>query len=175
MSVDFHIPKRRSVAIADLRKRWLELCREILNFLPSPALEIYATWNNPTDAVAPLMDDAALLGVTTGWYRVDLVNITQAYVSYLGLDAGISREVYGVRLGVGQLALNTAWSILGAEAMCELGGSEIEDEGFISSGGGPLHCGDLLQCLKMTRRGQEILRLAEVEYKRALPQQRLTG
>jgi hypothetical protein len=60
-----------------------------------------------------------------------------------------------ITLNVGQPPLNVLWGVVVAEAVCELGGTGIDDEGFISDGAvdseGLLPPGRLSQLLRRNR------------------------
>lgn len=158
MSVDFHIPKRAVIRVAEFKSRVQNLLGQVLPQLCDTAINI-------SPQRPGIVVDLDAFGNATAIYRTELQGQEAVLLCYLGSDA-VHRETYLVGLDVGQRASNVVWGILVAEALCELGGIGIDDEGFVSHHDGLLAPGQLLSILQSSEHGKLLLEAAKRKFSR---------
>ena len=148
MSVDFHIPKRQVISVPDLLQGAAERLAALTPPERLPSIAISQWIPEQCRGIQPTE-----IGNAQAIYRVELSGKTHVFLTYLVMP---DRQVYLVTLNVGQPPLNILWAVAVAEAVCELGGTGIDDEGFISDGvvdsKGLLPPGRLSQLLRSNRR-----------------------
>jgi hypothetical protein len=146
VSVDFHIPRRRSILVADLKRR----ARELLMLLGGPADVPIGIRIAPEERSRH--SEPQEVGEVEEGYRIDLGDKTHVLLTYFPSGP---RQVYLVSLAVQRTPINVLWATVIGEAVCDLGGEGIDDEGFISDGAvdseGLLPPGRLIQLLRRNR------------------------
>ena len=154
MSTDFHIGRRSSVDAAAFALRVGELVHDVLGLPSRPEVHLAVVGPEITGtrpAPARLEDLDPMLRVAVG-------GVSQTDVFYIKQKNRRGAEgTFLVSLYPHKSSVHVVLSALVAEALCELGGFYVDDEGYLSEKPVELACGELLEILRSSAKGRELV------------------
>jgi hypothetical protein len=158
MAVDFHIGRSGSVESAAFARELGQLVSEFLAIKAEVQMESVDVQGCVVGPVPERIEEERSI------LRVSIPRASAVRIIYLDMERRSGdRGIFLVSLDLERRPAHVVLAALCAEAICRLGGAYIDDEGYISRQPTPLNCGGLLERLRQTDRGRELLAEANRE------------